>query len=687
MTTFYVDPANGSDRGGGTHQLPFKTLTHSLRQAQTVTDAVIQLAAGNYNTTTGETFPLVIPEGVKVVGAEASQGKGVNLRGSGFYDSPTFRRQNVALLLHDRAQLCGVTISNPAEKGIGVWVESASPLLRRSTIAHCGSAGVVITGTSKPRIQDNRIFSTGSTAIFLRRQAKGEIQRNHCQQASYGITISDDCAPLVADNTLSHNQVGLYISHQALPVLRRNRIEENKLAGLLLKDRARPDFGGVQVAAGNVLTNNGRYDVQNESRIALQSGGNTFDSQRVKGELKIAKLEVAASLMGPAQFHDVGNHWAGEFISALVVQQLLQGFPDGSFRPDAPLTRAEYAALLAKSFNLPRKLGTIRAFRDVPTTFWGYDAVLKAAQMGFIAGYEDGSFRPGQPLTRVQALVALVNGLGLLGGNQALLQAYNDRALIPSYATAAIATATEKRLVAAYPDPQQLRPMEPVTRGEVAVFLHQALVAVERLRAIDSRYLVDPEPHLPIFTDVAGHWTEPFLRRLASLSLISGFSDGSFRPDAPINRAQYAALLVKMLQPKAVRPATMFLDVSPEFWGYGAIAGAYQAGFLSGFPDHTFHPEQQLQRIHLVVSLVSGLGLNATDEAAIERYEDVAEIPAYARDEVAGAIAANLIASYPEPTQLNPKRPATRGDAAVMLYQVLVHQGKVDAIDSPYVGD
>ncbi|MGB0563597.1 MAG: S-layer homology domain-containing protein [Spirulinaceae cyanobacterium] len=686
MTTFYVDPANGSDRSGGTAQLPFQTLTHSLRQAQNTPDAVIQLAPGNYNEATGEVFPLLIPNGVKVIGNEAGQGQGVNLRGGGRYNTPSFSPQNVAVVLGDRARLSGVTLSNPHEKGIAIWIESAAPVLRRNTIAHCGSAGIVVTGSGKPRIQDNRLVNTGSTAIFLRRQAKGEIQRNLCQQTNYGITISDDCAPLVSDNTLSQNQVGLYLSHQSLPVLRRNRISENKLTGLLLKDKARPDFGHAQIAAGNILTGNGRYDVQNESQVTVQSGGNQLNAERIKGSLEIAKLEVSLGQVGPAQFHDVGNHWAGAFISALVVQRLLQGFPDGSFRPDVRLTRAEYAALLAQSFNLPRRVGTVREFRDVPSSFWGHAAIVKAAQMGFLAGYNDGSFRPGQPLTRVQALLALVNGLGLAGGNLDLLQVYRDRALIPSYATAAIATATEKRLVAGYPDPRELSPMQPITRGEVAVFLHQALVRVDRLSPIASTYLVDPEPYLPVFSDVGGHWAEPFLRRLASLSLVTGFSDGSFRPDAPINRAQYAALLMKVLQPEPIRPATMFLDVAPDFWGYGAIAGAYQAGFLSGFPDGTFHPEQQLQRIHLMVSLVSGLGLNVEKTEILARYTDANEIPAYAEDEVAGAIAAGLIASYPDPQQLNPKQPTTRAEAAVMLYQVLVHQGKVSTIDSPYVG-
>jgi hypothetical protein len=340
---------------------------------------------------------------------------------------------------------------------------------------------------------------------------------------------------------------------------------------------------------------------------------------------------------------------------------------------------------LAKTFDFPRQVGTRPGFRDVPSNFWGHDAILKASQMGFLAGYADGTFRPEHKLTRVQALVSLVNGLGMVGGSVAVLQAYDDRAQIPSYATGAIATGTEKRLIANYPDPRQLRPMQPITRAEIAVFLHQALVTVDRATAIASPYIVNPEPYLAVFPDVVGHWAEDFLRRLASLSYISGFADGTFRPEAPLNRAQYAALLVKMLKPPAKRPPTMFLDVSPDFWGYGAIAQAYQSGFISGFPDGTFHPDQPLKRVNLIVSLVSGLALAGGDLAQLNQFRDRAEIPAYAQDEVAAAIGQHLIASHPDPQVLNPKQEATRAEAAVMLYQVLVYQGQVGAIDSPYV--
>lgn len=688
MQTLYVDPGS-EDRDGSNasappdRHRPLRTLTAALKLAQPQT--IIQLRPGTYNRAHGEIFPLIVPPGVMIIGDERNHGQHIAIEGNGLYYSHAFQQQNVTLILGDRAQLRGISLSNRAPKGIGIWIETASPTVSNTTITRCTLAGIAVIGNSKPQIQDNRITHNGSAGIFLRRNAKGELIRNYCHATGYGITLSDDSAPLVTDNTCTGNQVGIYLSHRVQPVLRRNRLEENQTAGLVAKEAARPDLGHPQDPGRNILRGNGRYDLENETSHRLLISGNDIAPQRIQGLVDLAPVEVEQGSLGPSQFRDVGGHWAAAFIEALVERQLLRGFPDGSFRPDGRLTRAEFAALIAQSFDLPRQLGTRRSFRDVAENFWGAEAIAKSAQMGFIAGYEDGTFRPQQNLTRVQAVVALVNGLGLTGANLESLGAYADRALIPSYATAAVAIAIEKRLLATHPDPENCHPQREITRAEVAVFLYQSLVTMGTLPPLFSPYLVNPDPYLPTFKDVRDHWSEPFLRRLSSGELISGFSDGTFRPDEPINRAQYAALLVKMLNPKPIRPATQFLDVLPEFWGHSAILQAYRGGFLSGFPDQTFHPDQRLQRIHLIVSLASGLGLTPGDEALVEQYPDGPEIPTYARGAVAAATLANLIVRNPDHANLAPKQEATRAEAAVMLYQSLVHQGALLPIPSPYL--
>jgi hypothetical protein len=278
-----------------------------------------------------------------------------------------------------------------------------------------------------------------------------------------------------------------------------------------------------------------------------------------------------------------------------------------------------------------------------------------------------------------------VSGLGLTGGNPNLLLFYSDRASVPSYATQAIATATQRRLVVNYPQPEQLEPMRSITRAEVAALIYQALVATGRADAIASPYIVNPDAYNPSFSDIQDHWAGDFIRPLASLNLVTGFVDGSFKPDASINRAQYAALVVKIFNPTSIRPVAQFNDIPADFWALPVITQAYSGGFLSGFPDQTFRPQSNLRRLELMASLVSGLSLPSADVKVLEIYEDRDSIPAYAKSAVAAATQAGIIVNYPTPALLEPKRETTRAEAIAFMYQALIRTGRVSAINSPYI--
>jgi S-layer homology domain len=152
-----------------------------------------------------------------------------------------------------------------------------------------------------------------------------------------------------------------------------------------------------------------------------------------------------------------------------------------------------------------------------------------------------------------------------------------------------------------------------------------------------------------------------------------------------MTRSQYAALLVKAFNPSPNRDVTKFKDVPANFWASKVIQQAYQGLFLSGFPDNTFRPNQNIQRVQVIVSLVNGLGLSASSATSIKAFDDQAKIPDYAKDEVAKAIEKQIIVNHPNLKQLNPIRDATRAEVAVMVYQALVDAGRVAAINSPYI--
>ncbi|MDY7014191.1 MAG: S-layer homology domain-containing protein [Cyanobacteriota bacterium] len=186
-------------------------------------------------------------------------------------------------------------------------------------------------------------------------------------------------------------------------------------------------------------------------------------------------------------FKDVENHWARAFIENLVMRNIIKGFPDGTYRPDASITRAEFASLLSGALEAETKRSPIE-FVDVSPDFWGYQAIQTTYRNGFLTGYPGRIFRPHQPIPRVQALVALSGRFIREPYNPETLSTYRDRTEIPDYAKPAVARTTEAGWVVNYPARDRLEPNRPATRAEVAAFIYQAIAGEERF--IDSPYIV-----------------------------------------------------------------------------------------------------------------------------------------------------------------------------------------------------
>ena len=120
----------------------------------------------------------------------------------------------------------------------------------------------------------------------------------------------------------------------------------------------------------------------------------------------------ASKFTGTLPFPDVdSNHWASDYIQTLANLQIISGFPDGSFRPDAPVTRAQFAAILRNAFPTDLDLRNVKPFSDVAPSYWATSAISTTRATGFLSGYPGNRFRPEQNIPRVQALVALANGL------------------------------------------------------------------------------------------------------------------------------------------------------------------------------------------------------------------------------------------------------------------------------------
>ena len=190
-------------------------------------------------------------------------------------------------------------------------------------------------------------------------------------------------------------------------------------------------------------------------------------------------------------FPDVGpDYWAQPFIQALAARNVITGFPDGTFKPNDPVDRAEFAAMIQKAFNQnPIRQLSAGAFTDVPADYWAASAIEEAYETGFMTGYPGALFLPNQEIPKVQAIVALTNGLGLApsGSTSDIVRSYYiDAGVIPNYAVNNVAAATQANVVVNYPNLRVLNPLMPLTRAEAAAHLYQALVRLGQVEPLAS---------------------------------------------------------------------------------------------------------------------------------------------------------------------------------------------------------
>jgi hypothetical protein len=240
-----------------------------------------------------------------------------------------------------------------------------------------------------------------------------------------------------------------------------------------------------------------------------QSGTAAFLALGLTASAIAPLVAPAPSFAQSTNFSDVSSsYWARDFIAELSQRNIIAGFPDGTFKPDSPVTRAQFSAMLRKA-NASFKKANIRnpiSFVDVPGSYWASSAIQEAYTTGFLAGYPGNIFRPEQNIPREQVLVSLANGLNYSSNTPAstVLSYYNDASDISGFAREPIAAATVNTLVVNYPSLKTLNPTRNATRAEVAAFLYQALVKQGQAPVITSQYIVNPTPVASNITIPAG---------------------------------------------------------------------------------------------------------------------------------------------------------------------------------------
>ncbi len=194
---------------------------------------------------------------------------------------------------------------------------------------------------------------------------------------------------------------------------------------------------------------------------------------------ELFERQKITSALAQTNLGDIQNHWAKACIQDLLDQKIISGdYESGTFRPNVPVTRAEFAAMVTKAFPDAKLVREPIKFVDVPQDYWAYDAIEKSYEIGFLSGYIGRTFNPTLKIKRWEVLAALTGGLNYKASTsveQKLNTIFDDADAIPEASTKAIAAATEKGIVVNYPNVRKFNPTQDATRSDVAVFLCQAI--------------------------------------------------------------------------------------------------------------------------------------------------------------------------------------------------------------------
>ena len=171
-----------------------------------------------------------------------------------------------------------------------------------------------------------------------------------------------------------------------------------------------------------------------------------------------------------ASYPDTDGHWAESSIDRWSEAAVVQG-TDGEFRPDLSITRAQIAAIFARLLRLPE--ASPAEYHDLTADAWYADAVSRCAAAGILTGYPDGTFRPNDPVTREQACAMLARALGIAEARRAALSGFPDAADTGDWAEGYVAAMLDRGILTGLNG--KLAPKAPVTRAQFVTILDRAI--------------------------------------------------------------------------------------------------------------------------------------------------------------------------------------------------------------------
>ncbi|CAI6079912.1 hypothetical protein PAECIP112173_02744 [Paenibacillus sp. JJ-100] len=184
-------------------------------------------------------------------------------------------------------------------------------------------------------------------------------------------------------------------------------------------------------------------------------------------------------------------------------------------------------------------------------------------------------------------------------------------------------------------------------------------------------------PSVQSYSDTIGHWAEEGIKQASREGIITGYPDGTFRPGNNVTRAEFSVMLMSALKSKEVGAELLFTDTTEiGAWAKKATSQAVQSGIISGYQDGTFRPNAYLTRAEMVKMVANALYVS-TETHDTTPFADAKIIPEWAKTSVALLKERGLVKGMGA-NQFKPNAQTTRAEAVFLLVNMLEQNNRIN---------
>lgn len=211
--------------------------------------------------------------------------------------------------------------------------------------------------------------------------------------------------------------------------------------------------------------------------------------------------------------------------------------------------------------------------------------------------------------------------------------------------------------------------LDAITDTGAAAEINNAVENNEVSKTYETTMINETTQTQSTFTDIDTHWAKKWIEDAVKLGFVSGYEDGTFKPDRTITRAEFSKLMNSALHTD--KKATLsFTDVGNKEWFYKEIQKSVASGFFSGYENNTFRPNNPIKREEVAKVVSSAITIGEAEGEGATLLTDYVSIQEWAKSSVNAVYNKGYILGYPEGVY-RPEKALTRAEAVKIIYEII----------------